>query len=105
MKVCSAAKNRVSQLLYDNARFLDLARFRFAVSFMTAECGTDRTARNALSIRSAWSLPSQRAASSGGIEMGFGCDFISFQFMPQQTNPSPLFDCLKHAALIPPDKT
>jgi hypothetical protein len=48
------------------------ARFRFASSFRTAECGVDITARNIWSMRSAPSGLSHLAASSGEMLIGFG---------------------------------
>lgn len=62
---------------------LALARFRFAESFITTECGVAITARNSLSILSAASGRSQRAAISGAIVMGFDPDFIKRALLSQ----------------------
>jgi hypothetical protein len=55
-------------------------RFHLAFSLRMADRGTEMTARKSLFIRSAWSGASQRAASSGGICIGFGWDFILIFF-------------------------
>lgn len=55
-------------------------RLRSCMSSSTADRGTLSTARNSLSMRSAASGRSHRAASSGEIEIVLGCDFINAHF-------------------------